>query len=71
MFSLMNPYKTLLEYPNTKTQEELEVSVLTFCNQSSDFASVRFVNDRHSYLILFKTYYCQYCKQIVHLKMLL
>ena len=63
LFLISIGIKHLVEYPYTKTQEELEVSVL-----SSDFASVRFVNDEHSNLIIFKTTHCQYCKQSVHLK---
>lgn len=70
MVSLINRYKTFSGIPLYQNTRRAGSISLDLGNQSSDFASVRFVNDGHSHLISFKTYYCQYCKQIVHLKML-
>ena len=69
MVSLINRYKTLSGIPLYQNTRRAGSISLDLGNQSSDFPSVRFVNDGHSHLISFKTYYCQYCKQIIHLKM--
>ena len=71
MISLINWYETFSRIPLCQNKRGAGSISFHFGNQSSDFVNVIFVNEAHSHLTLFITNYCQYCKQIVHLKMLL